>query len=271
MAEPAGPARPAGGIAVQRDPPAPAPGQRRRPHFAVRLVGIAGVQHQPWIGLVAGDSAPAGEHGLGDRHRDPVELALVAPAAGHVADPVVRADRQVPCRGVQAHEGDGLVVGGVADRGPAVDHVAVVVQPVVQDHTERVVPVGEADGEVQAVHVVTLVDPFHRGRAVGVPDGERRRPEPGTGADGQLVRVGQGLETAGPAVVRRQGDDVGQIERWSPVHVLRRVVLGQAQGVGGVRGTQQPQPVCCRERDGRHVAPSGVKVIRDYPCGGRAA
>lgn len=261
MSGAAGEADGAGRGALDGDTPTAAPGQCAAPDLAVLLVGVTRVQHQPGVGLVAGDAAPAGQDGLGVRQRGAVQPALAAPGAGDVAEAVVGQGRQGPAGGVRAQDPyRRAVVRGVTQDGPAFQHGTGGPDAVVQVNAERVVPVAQADRQVSAVDAVVEIAPLDASAPVGVAHLQGRGAE-ASAAFGRVLLAGRAVEAARQARGRGYRRRLMQGQRPAPVHVAQRVVVVQADGIGAGGGVEQPQPAGRVEAHRGHGDP-----LREVSC-----
>lgn len=261
----AGESGPSVGGALHGDTPAPAPREGRAPHPAVVLRRLTRVEHQPRVRVVAGDPAPACQHGFAVRQRVATQLALGGPLARDMAEPVVPQRRQGPGGRVGAQQGDRFLA-RVADDGPALDDVRVLVHPVVERHLQGVAAVAEGQRQLARLDVVAGRLPLEGAGAVGEPDLQGRRPVARTAVDGELLPDGRpALEAAGLGR-GRDGEFPGLRGRqsWAPRDMAGHSGLVDPQRVRGARCGQQPDPGVRGEGDRRHESSrSGGAHVRD--------
>lgn len=200
MTEAAGPGGAADRVAVDRDAPASAPGERGAPHLALLLGGGAAVQGQPGARMVSGDSPTARQHGLGDGQSVALELELAVPAADQMAEPVVGQRGCGPGGRVQPVDGDRVrrTVRGprVGQFRPAFDDVRAGPDAVAEFGPQGAVPVIEEQPEFPAVDAVAGEAPLGAAGSVGEADLESGRSEARSGLRREFVGGGVGLEAA---------------------------------------------------------------------------
>src|SRR5271157_3548323 len=85
-------------ILLDRDSPRPAPPQRAKPNLAVLLVGIAGLERKPGIGLMARRTSAALNYPRSGMHLFLSQIPLSRPTPGEVVQRI-SSGRQRPRRG----------------------------------------------------------------------------------------------------------------------------------------------------------------------------
>ena len=138
------------GRLLHGDAPVAAPGQRAEPDAAGFLGGVAGVDGEPRVEIVAGVALAALQHLFAFVDRLVVDLHFGRPAAAQVRELVAIAGRQVPGGGLRALHRE-RIGRAVANGGGAADDAVIRIDAVVEGDLDGIADVLQDDVEIVVV------------------------------------------------------------------------------------------------------------------------
>ena len=265
-------------ILLDGDLPVSAPTERAEPDVAgVLVAGVAALDGEPWIDVVAGGSAAAAEDDFAGMEVLFLEIPLASPASGEVAELVVTVGRKVPGGGEVLLDGEGLT-GLVLDGGGAAQNAGSGIDLVLERDVH-----GEGDvlrDDIEGVTVDGVGDVFKDEVAVAVGEGD--------------FEIGNVVEAAAEADVFLGGSVHGWLEgspgrigvgrreivrggeALAPVDGLKLAASVNAEDVGGIGGIDAEDMRLCviLNRGGWGLAASrrcadhqhGCRQREGFPC-----
>lgn len=221
--------------------PVAGPGEGSEPDAAVGFGGAAGVEHEPGVGLVGGETAAAFEDFLSRADIFLLELPLAGPAAEGGGEAVGRVEGEIPDAGLEAFDGDGL--GGAVVDGGFLFEDAGGGDAVGEGDADVIDFVLEVDGEGAVLDGVGDVLEDDVADAVGAGEFEAGFEVTAAAPGGVFLGGGHaGGVKAGPGKAGVWGSEVGVApEAGSPVDLLELIFVVDAEDIADVGGGEMPE------------------------------
>ena len=220
------------GRLLDRHAPVAAPAQRAEPYRAVLLAGVAGIDREPRIEIMAGVPLPALDHFLAFVDGLVIDLGFGSPAPAQIGELIALARRQIPSGRLRALHRQHLRR-GVAHGGIAAKDAVLRIDAVVQRHLDRVVHVLQHDVQFVAVDFVRYVAQHQVAHRVSARDLQRRLVIARTAPAGKFLGLHHlpRVEARHVTAPRRRRQIVDAPQRRAPIEVAQRAIGAHAHGV----------------------------------------